>query len=443
MKRTIIIAVALLMSASLACPLLAQETGEAGKMLGGLLDAGVGASIIDGELYYRIKMKPEISFGKLGVGIELDLLLDGKTGKVRKVEWNEKRDYAKIIRFIRYGAKHERIYARIGALDAATLGHGFIMYRYSNQIDDNNRKIGLQFDLNFKGYGFETVTSNLGRKEILGFRSYVRPLILAKKEIPFLKRLAFGFSSVADFDPDCKKDTKYDQITVTGLDAELPLINWTYFYSALYADWAHIKGFGSGAAAGLGVELKGIMNLFEFSGRLETRNLGSEFLPSYFNAFYERERYDPFNPSRPFKSMLLSERKEKKSGYFAEIVGTVLNTIKVCGNYQRYNKGLGGLLHLEAEPPPNIIRKASVKAYYDQTDIHHAKEIFKPKKLENTLVTVEAGYEVTKYLFLIVTYQRTYVWTDKDEKGNDLTPLGYQYRSVEKISPRLECRFRF
>ncbi len=238
---------------------------------GSELDGGIGMTWIDDQAYYTISFQPDISIGKLGFGLGLNLLYNTETGKIRTEDWDSNYDYARIIRYIRYGHKGDTFYTRVGALDAARLGHGFILNYYNNQVNYDERKIGLTLDIDFGKYGFESLTSNLGRLELIGGRAYYRPLY--SSPVPVLRYLGIGASLVTDQDPDSRKSTG-EKTTVWGVDVELPLIKSNMLKMILYADHANIASYGSGQAVGLGTDFSALFGLLNVSVNFERRYLG-------------------------------------------------------------------------------------------------------------------------------------------------------------------------
>ena len=112
----------------------------------GRLEGGLGLNWIDGQLYYTFHFTPEVSFSNFGVG--LDLMLDfDKNGNIRKENFNTFSDYLSVIRYVRYGFKSHPLYAKLGALDYYTLGHGSIMYAYNNSPTIDARKQDLYWIL--------------------------------------------------------------------------------------------------------------------------------------------------------------------------------------------------------------------------------------------------------------------------------------------------------
>ncbi|MBI3579984.1 MAG: hypothetical protein HY089_11315, partial [Ignavibacteriales bacterium] len=91
------------------------------------MTTSVGLTVVDGKPYYLFNLTPELSFGNLGIGLDLNIRV-GEDGKIRKEDFNEVYDYLRILRYVRWGHKKDPLYARAGALDYARLGHGSIMY---------------------------------------------------------------------------------------------------------------------------------------------------------------------------------------------------------------------------------------------------------------------------------------------------------------------------
>ena len=53
---------------------------------------GVGSATIDGNIYNQVALRPEISLGKLGLGLDLVVYIDSQ-GNIRKSEWDEPSDF--------------------------------------------------------------------------------------------------------------------------------------------------------------------------------------------------------------------------------------------------------------------------------------------------------------------------------------------------------------
>ena len=105
----------------------------------GIMTGGLGINWIDGEPYYRVSFRPEVSFSQVGIGLDLNLDFDSQ-GNLRTENFNEVSDYLSIIRYVRYGLKNDPVFIKVGALDYYTLGHGSIMQHYNNSPTYDNRR---------------------------------------------------------------------------------------------------------------------------------------------------------------------------------------------------------------------------------------------------------------------------------------------------------------
>lgn len=74
----------------------------------------IGTLMIDGITYSQLRLMPEVSIWKFGVGLDLNILIDGD-GNIRENDWDDTEDYVSKIYYIRYGHKGEPFYAKIGS----------------------------------------------------------------------------------------------------------------------------------------------------------------------------------------------------------------------------------------------------------------------------------------------------------------------------------------
>ena len=395
----------------------------------GLLNGGVGLTTIDGESYFTINLRPEIAFGKFGVGLNVNLLYNTKTGHIRHKDWDEKYDYLRMVRYVRYGWKGDKFYTRVGALDGARLGHGFIMNYYTNQASYDARKIGLALDVDMGFVGFESMTSNLSRLEVVGGRGYIRPLHYSG--IPILKNLAFGGTYVTDTDPDGNRSTK-DAVAEYGADVELPLINAPILWLGVYGDYAKIKDYGSGKSAGIGLQIKNLLGLLSIEARLERRFLGEKFQAGYFDAFYEVYRYLPNGAGMDVEKVTsLDTITTKTTGIYGALYGKILGTIDLVGSFQRLDaRPKSGILHFGADAT-KLIPVLALHASYDKMNIETAKDVF---TLDNrSIARVGIGYKVKPYLIVYMDYIWSFVL---DQKEN-------AYKPQERIEPRITFNYPF
>jgi hypothetical protein len=429
---------------------------------GSELDGGFGMTWIDNQAYYGISFQPDIGIGKFGVGLNINLMFNVKTGKFYSQEWKTKYDYARMIRYLRYGRKGDPVYTRVGALDAERLGHGFILNFYNNQIVYAKRKIGMTLDIDFGPAGFESLTNNLGRTEVFGARGYVRPL--HSTEIPVLKNLAFGASYVTDLDPDSWKASENDDVAEYGADVELPIIKSSMFTTMLYADYAKLRAHdplsgdpskvmgGSGQTIGVRTDVNTLWGFLALTASFERRYLGENFIASYFGPFYEILRHttireivdfyesiggDPvigqdylnlLGPVPVSQSMLLSMMTEERKAWYGALDLDFFHLVRVVGSYQKVDgTGKSGMLHFGAGLSQNIPLVAA-EATYDKRGIGTFEDI---RTLDyRSVARVGVGYKMKPYLLLYLDYIWTFVW----DEGRQL------YKPQERFQPRVALR---
>ncbi|MCF7805829.1 MAG: FecR family protein [Candidatus Marinimicrobia bacterium] len=135
-----------------------EDTGEGGGPFGMSTKASVGAATIGGQVYNQIRIQPEFSIGKVGVGLDLALYVD-QDGNIRSEDWDDAGDVIDKVYYIRYGQPGQPLYLRAGAIDNVSLGYGLLVNRYSNAIEyPGVRRVGLEYEVQFGDY---TVTGFL------------------------------------------------------------------------------------------------------------------------------------------------------------------------------------------------------------------------------------------------------------------------------------------
>lgn len=401
-------------------------------------NGGFGMTWIDGKSYTTFTVAPELSIGKFGVGLNIELLFDNNNGfKFRKVGWEKGAGAFRMIRYLRWGLKHDPIYTRVGSLQSATIGHGFIMNYYSNSADYDARKIGLEFDIDFKSFGFESVTSNLGNLEVIGGRLYYRPLMATN--IPIIKNFEFGASYVTDANPDNRTKTD-DGIQEWGVDIGLPLIQTELFNTTIYADYAKIPNFGDGKAVGIMSGFPNVLGLIGINAKLEKRFMSDQFLPNYFGMLYEVERGEllgRYYGLSGFNELLYFSKKEylalakETQGIFGELAGHILGKILLLGNYQQATDiERSGILHIEARST-DLIPGVQLRYTYDKVGI----ETFKDARTLDyrSVAMADIGYRTYKFLLIGLQWRWNFV---RDEKTGTV-------KSQERFQPKIGFSMQF
>tara|TARA_Y100000748_G_scaffold151831_1_gene126999 strand:- start:5435 stop:7687 length:2253 start_codon:yes stop_codon:yes gene_type:complete len=121
----------------------------------------VGSATINDTIYNQVALRPELSFGKLGIGLDLVMYIDNE-GNVRKDEWDEPSDFIDKLLYIRWGQKSDPFWLVWGSLDNVTLGYGGLLSSYSNMMEfPSVRKVGINTGFGFGNFGTEIFLSNM------------------------------------------------------------------------------------------------------------------------------------------------------------------------------------------------------------------------------------------------------------------------------------------
>ncbi|WP_041397130.1 hypothetical protein [Spirochaeta africana] len=382
------------------------------------LAAGIGVQTFpnpdyDGEngpatfTYQSLRLSPDISIGKLGVGLDLTLnytftgdhnTSDGFT--VRQEDWVPDADegrgvlslYLPKIRYIRWGTVGDPLYASLGTINGASLGNGFILGNYSNAIFFPERRFfGLQVNadgslLDFPVLGIQTFAANLARMDLFGARVYARPLVYT--DIPLLTSAQVGFTAVLDRDPyfiarttpgseyfgdDPLIEPDDDALAVVwGMDIRQPLVSNPVLDLAVFAD-AVAQDQAVGAMLGTGGRL---FSFLPFNAQL--RFMGDGFQPVYFNRTYDLYRVDRY---------LVYSGEVDRPGYIGWLANTgvslldggVVFTAGMSGPFRPdSDKGLLPELEAALTIADGILPGLSAHAFYQKEQIGSFEDIVDP-----------------------------------------------------------------
>ena len=121
----------------------------------------VGSATINDTIYNQVALRPELSFGKLGIGFDLVMYIDNE-GNIRKDEWDEPSDFIDKILYLRWGQKSDPFWLKWGSLNNVTLGYGGLLNGYSNMMEfPSVRKVGINTGINYGNFGTEIFLSNM------------------------------------------------------------------------------------------------------------------------------------------------------------------------------------------------------------------------------------------------------------------------------------------
>jgi hypothetical protein len=401
------------------------------------MSGGFGMTWIDGQPYTTITLSPELAIGKFGFGLYVQFLMDNNNNfKLREDEYKGGAGWLRAVRYVRYGQKHDPFYARAGTLILSSLANGFLMWNYTNASNYDKRKWGLAFDVDFGKFGFESVTNNLGKLELIGGNLYFRPVRFWSENAPVIKNLRFYGTYVYEDKkfPYYEDPAEMKSLNAFGLGVDLIFLDTPVFKSGVYYDYGKFVDFGSGQAVGINAIFPEFIGLFGLSAKFERRFLEEQFIASFFGPQYDLDReLDPIEYSFDSRVFLL-QVAEKNKGYFGQLAGHIINKVRLIGNFQRLD-GIrnSGIVHLEALAP-DLIPKFELRAFYDKQGIETFEDF---RTLDNrSLLYAEVGYRLNYFLVLSTVY--TWYWVKEvDDLGN------VSYRPIERVEPRLSVSFRF
>lgn len=179
--------------------------------------ASLGYSREGDDIYVTITPLLEFPLGKFKIGMQLPLRVlaqddDGSTGQeVPSLDdrlYDSIEDLQRMIVYIKYGT---HLYYdpedtfnwsfHYGKLTDGYLGHKTIVYRYLNNYSRDVFRGGLMADINGNYGGIEHFSSDVYRKEVVGWRGYIRPwglivgthnLFYASGQMPSLHQVALS-----------------------------------------------------------------------------------------------------------------------------------------------------------------------------------------------------------------------------------------------------------
>jgi hypothetical protein len=423
--------------------LFAQGTGRQTMMQKQqqTLEGGLGVTVIDGDVFYLFTMTPEFAIGKFGLGIDLNLRFN-RQGKIRVGDYVHFSDFLRIIRYARWGLKGDPFYIRVGALDYSWLGHGFIMYNYRNSASYDMRRTGIELDADFEKFGFESVYSDVTAGSLLGLRGYVRPVKFTPAAgVPIIGGFEVGATYATDLDknsgktygvtggvPSTRLSDAADngRMAVYGFDVGLPLLSLPVLKSTLYGDYAKITKFGHGAAVGIDLHFSG-MGLLYIGAKYERRFLGDRFLPSYFDALYEHDRFMMLDTVNFASKAELIQYATKSEGYYGELMISILNTFNIVGGYQApVGVKNQGVFHAELQTPA-VIPQIVFGAGFDKRNIGPVLKLD-----ENSILYSELGYKPMPYMIVSMLYQWTFA---KQPDGT--------YATQKRVEPKVRFVYSF
>jgi hypothetical protein len=405
-----------------------------------LLGLKAGLVNIDGKIFYGFRFQSEFAIKKMGIGVDIPLLFDVETGRLRADEYYYGIGALRLIRYFRYGRKKlDPFYIRLGDITGTYLGYGLLVNNYSNSISFERRKFGLTFDVLIrKKYGLEGFYSDLHLTSfnLLGLRPYFRPF--GQSKLPIINSLEIGAAFVLDRDKNpVRKSAQavvpYEVVSqgMSGwsFDVGFDVINTSFLRLSAYVQAGGLmtpdtlrrsvessgKSFHEGRGAGLGLasRLNIIENEFVVDARMERVWFSDFFLPQFFDVGYEI--------NKDLRIMQLGSVRSQQ-GIFGAINGTLMKKVHLGGSFLLPDN-LGfespGMLQLHARSTQPIAQKITLQAHYIKSPLRDLESVFYID--ERSQMSILVGYNISKYFVVGVHYRWTFArLADGDVKATSM-----------------------
>lgn len=406
---------------------------------------GLSAGLDRFETAFYLLLEPLVDLrffdGKLGLGFGVPLrlelvnfavdesgapLLTRRLGRLRTEDWDSVHDFGRVLKYVTWGRKEDPLYISAGQRYASTIGHGALVRRYAPNIDIDYPRASAQVDAYNDFGGFELFTNDLLEWNTLAGIGFIKPLSFLKSENLLAKTLSVGVSGATDWrapyqlttdsttglrqiDAQGRLLSTARPVGLIGIDAEVKVLKTANVDLKPYVDYSMLIGGDGGFTAGLlgrfnvGTDL---VNAFRVVA--EFRVLGSRYLPSYFDTFYEIERFIFASEEAPGQAsrnaltrqqVVMDRGLGQRLGYYVEaswgIPGKVGLTLAAEGVSNLPNTNL--IAHLEVP----VLDFFQIFGSYYKRGITTASSIFRiDPQTPDTVFYAGARLKILPFLFV-------------------------------------------
>ncbi|GEM_PF-4900404 len=401
------------------------------------MDANIGPANINSKSYYQVILMPEFGIGKFGIGLYLPAYLDLTKMPFPATEWGNPydwdfrgvqdgfNDFFNKILFIGYDKKGAPLYIKIGNIPDMTLGYGFLMNLFSNMLEfPVKKRIGIQFDVNTKFGGFETMCDDVFLFQVYGGRAYINPLFWSSSKL--LQKVNSGFTYIVDSKPFLQD--KNPEIHLWSVDAGLAISDSSVFSLSLYGNYGSanlVKGTTNlpykGGATVAGFKGKFLIIPYKF----EYRYLQNGFFPEYFDNGYINNRQTKYTTLAP--GFYDSAFYQSYNGLLFEM-GTAFGKlgafmIQFQANLDKENDNR---LRLDLDIEKGLIPKVYGSFAFDKLNVVSFKDLYYNFLDYRTTLTFEGVYQADPKIDIAFIWKRTFLW--KDNKWEPLTSVSMETR---------------
>jgi hypothetical protein len=462
---------------------------------------GLGWRLIDGIHYFTVNPEVDFRFGDLAFGlggplsIELfdthtkpgvtDLVGFENAGSIRKQDWNEPSEFARIVRYLSYGRKEDRFYFSLSQHTASSLGHGALLRRYSVNIDPDSTRLAAQFDAYNDYFGFEFMTNSVTSWDVVGTLAFVKPLSFFM-EHPVARSLSIGFSYVADWHApvllaheesspgvanpwrvaveDSRPVVASDAfLHGMGVDLEIKVLKTESVDLKPYVDFSWMMPgdpngtFSLGAPEGGNGFTLGLLGRFNvgrdpvhaFRTVAEFRSFSATYLPGYFDTFYEIQKfmlgmdYRSGTPKTKFQQVFIDRRdQDRKLGFYLEFNYAILSKLGITLALEGSNADHGSHFLAHIEVP--ALEWLQFFATYHQTALMDVGELFSGSAGDKILFSA-LRLKLLPFLFVNFRYFHTFQLADgyADFTGDGIEEHYRHYAPADVFQGDFEIGYEF
>jgi hypothetical protein len=237
-------------------------------------------------------------------------------GKLRREDWDEPSDFAKIIRHVEVGGQEQPFHLSLSRLYDQSFGHGTVVRNYNPNIDYNTARLGANLDLSRSAVGLQAMANDLVDPDVIGLLGFVRPFRPYSDKV-LLRSLSFGVSWVRGGNQplglkyerglfrsayeklipevDANLDLQASgsrEAGIIGFDVEAKVLRRDWADLKIYADFDKMLSYGSGLTFGsLGRFSFGKPAHQALRARAEVSMFGPAYMPGYFDTFHDIFQY--------------------------------------------------------------------------------------------------------------------------------------------------------
>ncbi len=392
------------------------------------LGGGVDTLDKDGtgsETLFVLSMKTAFKFWRLKAGLQLDLRFDEDL-EIRERDFDERSDYLRFIDYVEFGEPGQFAHLRVGRLRDFSVGHGTIVGHYYSDTDYDSPLTGFAAGFHADWIGVEAMTNDITRFNFNAARIYVEPFNWS--ENTFLEHITIGGSVAVDFrapgklrtlagipqlDDEVNFRTSNERVLIYGADLELPILETPIWDFTPYVDYNWIQDHGSGGHFGA---IFGLTLPFAFeadlTARLEYRAFQSEYIGTYFDAFYEIERFRyPDLASATTKEQFLDEQGSAQ-GYMAELRFTIPEMFEIAGSWEDMDGQRNDRLDLFAQF--TAFEWLKIRAHYHKRNVGGYEDIASFD--DQTFLSAQVLVRIWSGLWADVGFDRTWIMDDGDRR---------------------------